>query len=177
MTADPSPGRPATDREELEELYRQEAKMVIGLLLWLGATWELAEDVTQEAFLQAQRCWGKLRRYDKPGAWIRMVAVQRFRNAYKRGLREVPWATDPDEELAEDPGLELTAEVAEVWQAVRALSRRQHEVTVLYYQGDLSINEIAEALHLTPGTVKTHLHHARAQLAKRLGEDDQGGMR
>ncbi len=59
MTADPSPGQSATHREELEELYRQEAKMVIGLLLWLGATWELAEDVTQEAFLQAQRCWGK----------------------------------------------------------------------------------------------------------------------
>jgi len=175
MTADPFPGQPATDREELEGLYRQEAKKVIALLLWLGATWELAEDATQEAFLQAQRCWTKLRRYDKPGAWIRMVAVQRFRNAYKRGLREVPWASDPDEKLAEDPGLELTARVAEVWQAVRALSRRQREVAVLFYQGDLSINQIAEVLHLTPGTVKTHLHHARAQLANRLGEDDQGG--
>jgi RNA polymerase sigma factor (sigma-70 family) len=177
MTADPSPGRPATGREELEELYRQEAKRVIGLLLWLGATWELAEDATQEAFLQAQRCWGKLRRYDKPGAWIRMVAVQRFRNAYKRGLREVPWASDPDEELAEDPGLELATEVAEVWQAVRALPRRQQEVAVLRFQGGLSINGIAEALNVTTGTVKTHLHHARVQLAKRLGEDDQGGTR
>ena len=175
MTVDPSPDRPATDREELEALYRQEAKKVIALLLWLGATWELAEDATQEAFLQVLRYWTKLRGYDKPGAWIRMVAVQRFRNAYKRGLREVPWASDPDEELAEDPGLELTAEVAEVWQAVRALSRRQQEVAVLRFQGGLSINEIAEALNVTPGTVKTHLHHARAQLANRLGEDDQGG--
>jgi RNA polymerase sigma factor (sigma-70 family) len=66
--------------------------------------------------------------------------------------------------------------VAEVWQAVRALPRRQHEVAVLRYYGGLSINEIAEALHITPGTVKAHLHHARAQLAKRLGEDDEGEM-
>ncbi len=174
MTADPSPDQPAKDLEELEDLYRQEAKKVIALLLWLGATWDLAEDATQEAFLQAQRCWTKIRRYDKPGAWIRMVAVQRFRNAYKRGLREVPWASNPDEP-AEDPGLELTAEVAEVWQAVRALPRRQQEVAVLRFQGGLSINEIAEALNVTPGTVKTHLHHARVQLAKRLGENDQGG--
>ena len=174
MTADPSPDQPAKDLEELEDLYRQEAKKVIALLLWLGATWDLAEDATQEAFLQAQRCWTKIRRYDKPGAWIRMVAVQRFRNAYKRGLREVPWASNPDEP-AEDPGLELTAEVAEVWKAVRALPRRQQEVAVLRFQGGLSINEIAEALNVTPGTVKTHLHHARVQLAKRLGENDQGG--
>jgi RNA polymerase sigma factor (sigma-70 family) len=104
-----------------------------------------------------------------------MVAVQRFRNAHKRGLREVPWASDADEP-SDDLGLELTAEVAEVWQAVRALSRRQQEVAVLRFQGGLSINEIAEALCVSPGTVKTHPHHARAELAKRLGEDDQGGM-
>ncbi|HZD71398.1 MAG TPA: RNA polymerase sigma factor [Actinomycetes bacterium] len=175
MTADPSPDRPTEELAELEELYRREVKRVIALLLWLGATWELAEDATQEAFLQAQRCWTKIRCYDQPGAWIRMVAVQRFRNAYKRGLREIPWASDP-EELGEEPGLELTAEVAEVWQAVRALPRRQQEVTVLRFQGGLSINEIAEAPNVLPGTVKTHLHHARVQLAKRLGEDE-GGMR
>jgi RNA polymerase sigma-70 factor (ECF subfamily) len=56
--------------------------------------------------------------------------------------------------------------------ALAELPRRQREITVLFYFCDLSVQAIADELHLDAGTVKSTLHKARAALAKVLGDDD-----
>jgi RNA polymerase sigma factor (sigma-70 family) len=53
--------------------------------------------------------------------------------------------------------------------ALAALPRRQREVTVLRYYLGLDVAEIAHALELNPGTVKTSLFRAREKLAATLG--------
>jgi RNA polymerase sigma factor (sigma-70 family) len=55
-----------------------------------------------------------------------------------------------------------------VVEAIRSLPRRQRDCIVLRFYEELSDTEIAEALALSPGSVKTHLHRARATLADRL---------
>ena len=52
-----------------------------------------------------------------------------------------------------------------------ALPRRQREVTVLRYYLDMDVTQIADALDLREGTVKTWLHRARISLARALGEN------
>ena len=51
---------------------------------------------------------------------------------------------------------------------MRKLPRRQAQATVLHYVDQLSIEEIAEVMGVSPGAVKAHLHKARAHLGKRL---------
>jgi len=48
---------------------------------------------------------------------------------------------------------------------VRALPHRQRDCVVLHYFADLTDAEIADALGISAGSVKTHLHRARAALA------------
>ena len=53
--------------------------------------------------------------------------------------------------------------------AVRRLPQRQREVLVLRYYSDLSEKQIAEALDISPGAVKSHAHRALAALRDTMG--------
>jgi RNA polymerase sigma factor (sigma-70 family) len=52
--------------------------------------------------------------------------------------------------------------------AVRTLPTRQRDCVVLRFYGDLSDTEIADVLGISAGSVKTHLHRARATLTDLL---------
>ncbi len=60
----------------------------------------------------------------------------------------------------------------EVWQAVRALPDRQRTAIVLRYVADLPEADIAEALHVSRGTVASNLSDARKALARFLDDDE-----
>ena len=63
---------------------------------------------------------------------------------------------------------ELEPADAEFWRAVGALPVRQREVIALHYVEDLTIADVAAALEISPGTVKSTLHDARRSLAATL---------
>jgi RNA polymerase sigma factor (sigma-70 family) len=60
--------------------------------------------------------------------------------------------------------------------AVRDLPRRQREVIVLRYLADLSVPEVAAALGVSPGSVKTHAHRGIARLRDELGASDDANV-
>ena len=72
-------------------------------------------------------------------------------------------------ELADETASASDARI-DVSRALADLPQRQREVTVLRYYLGLNVAEIAEALELHEGTVKTSLFRARAALAAALGE-------
>jgi RNA polymerase sigma-70 factor, ECF subfamily len=65
---------------------------------------------------------------------------------------------------------ELAPDDAEFWRAVGALAPRQRAVVALFYVDDRSVAQIAEALGIAAGTVKSTLHDARSALAAALGD-------
>jgi RNA polymerase sigma-70 factor (ECF subfamily) len=67
---------------------------------------------------------------------------------------------------------EPSGDAIDLQRVLRGLSARQREVTVLRYYLDLDVAQIAVALGVTEGTVKTQLHRARASLARALGEQE-----
>ena len=150
-----------------EDLYRQEFPAVVGLAYALSGSRAGAEDLAQEAFLAAHRNWGRIAGYDKPEAWVRRVVANlsvsfmRRRVVEAKGLARLA--------LRCEPALpELGAEDAEFWSAVRSLPKRQAQVVALHYLEDLPVTRIAEILDVAEGTVKAHLHAARAALAAKL---------
>jgi RNA polymerase sigma factor (sigma-70 family) len=57
--------------------------------------------------------------------------------------------------------------------ALHSLPSRQRAVVVLRYLSDLSETQVAEALSMAPGTVKSHTHRGLAALRQRLGDVEE----
>ena len=161
--------------EPFEQFMGREWGLVVGLLYGLTDDWYAAEDLAQNAFTAAQRRWSRVGCYDKPGAWVRRVAINGQRRWRRRGALEARALAQRSLHVYVEQ-VELPAEHAELWDAVGKLSHVQREVIVLHYQSDLGVAEIAEILRISEGTVKSRLYYARKTLAKWLG-DVEGGSR
>jgi RNA polymerase sigma-70 factor, ECF subfamily len=151
-----------------EDFFRDEYPRLVPMLHALTGDRHRAEDLAQEALLRAQRDWRRISTYDRPGAWVRRVALNAASNAGRRrgreerALRRVGVA---------EAGVELPAADERLWGAVRALPEQQRWAVVLHYVEDRPVAEVAAVLECSEGTVKTHLSRARAALARRLGEE------
>jgi RNA polymerase sigma factor (sigma-70 family) len=125
-----------------------------------------AEDVVQEAFLQAYLGLERLRDPARFGAWLYAITVN-LAKMRLRARRPIPAGTMS--EVGGD-GVE-TAEVADVVRsALDVLPPREREAVLLYYVDGLSSPEVASLLGERPGTVRVRLHRARGRLRERLRE-------
>ena len=84
-------GGPRVD-PEYEWLFDAEFQHVVRAVFLIVHDAELAEDLTQEAFIRLLQQWRRVSRYDRPGAWVRRVALNLALNAERQrrchGLRE-----------------------------------------------------------------------------------------
>lgn len=161
---------------DLDALYRQEYRSVVALAYGLSGSRSAAEELAQEAFLEAHRAWDRIGGYDDPGAWVRRVVANRAVSGVRRRVAEVRAIARIA--ARRDLPMELPEGDAEFWRAVRRLPDRQAQVIALHYLEDRSIADIADVLGISPDTVKVHLHRGRRALADALGarldeEDDQ----
>jgi RNA polymerase sigma-70 factor (ECF subfamily) len=148
------------------------AKVVATVALVCGSV-ATAEDSVQEALARA---WERLDRgdgIDRLGAWVTTVALNLARSQMRR-WRSERRARDRlgplRDDLSDAPAASGVAHA--VREALRALPRRQREVTVLRYYAGLDVREIAEHLGVAEGTVKAMLFRARRALAVALGDDE-----
>ncbi|MBD3783359.1 MAG: SigE family RNA polymerase sigma factor [Micrococcales bacterium] len=151
------------------ELYAAHARGLVRLAWLLLHDEQEAEEVVQDAFVAAHRRWSRLRDEAAGAAYVRRAVVNGARSALRRrGVRERYVAVLAAERAAAPPGPDEQAVAAEEHdELVRALThlpQRQREVLVLRYYLDLPEAEIAEALGISPGSVKTHAHRGLAAL-------------
>lgn len=142
-----------------------------------------AEDAVQQAFLIAWRELPRLRDESRLEAWLYRLLVHacyaeiRRAGRWQPGLRLVT-DLDPDPST-EDAQLSVDRR-DELERAFRRLSGEQRAVIVMHHYLGLSGAEIAEALGLSPGTVRSRLHYARRQMRAALEADSRsiatGGM-
>ena len=72
-----------------ESFFVAEYDQVVGLAFVLCGRRVVAEEVAQDAFVQAYRRWSVVSGYDDPGAWVRRVAVNLATSTLRRRAREV----------------------------------------------------------------------------------------
>jgi RNA polymerase sigma factor (sigma-70 family) len=124
-----------------------------------------AEDVVQEALLQAFLGLERLRNPERFGSWLYGITLNIARMRLRR--------RDP---LSLDPGLvESTTSDGEtaldaVREALDVLPRREREAVVLHYVEGLAPHEVASLVGERPGTVRVRLHRARRRLRGHLAE-------
>lgn len=149
-------------------LYAATGRRLVGLLISVGASPALAEDLLQEAYARLVPRWDAVRHYDNPEAWVRTVALrlyvshERRSRVFRRHAAALQSASAGDEPSPDRVALEA---------ALAELPVHQRVVVVMHYVLDLPVAEIATALRISPGTVKSRLSRARAHLAQALGED------
>ena len=151
---------------DFEQVYRDHFRAVLALAYGLAGSRSAAEELAQEAFLDAYRNWERIGRYDDPGAWVRRVVMNRSVSGVRRRMAEVRALTRLGARRAVPA--ELPDDAAEFWRAVRSLPARQAQVVALHYVEDRSVADIAAICDIAEGTVKAHLFKARATLADRL---------
>jgi RNA polymerase sigma-70 factor (sigma-E family) len=133
-----------------------------------------AEQVTQDAFVKLQLRWGGLRDPAKAPAYLRSAVLNGARSQLRRrrvGVRHDARRTAAPAAVTPESATVGRAEHERVVAALRRLPRRQREAVTLKYYLDLPEAEIAAAMGVSGGSVKTHLHRGLAALAQDLGED------
>jgi RNA polymerase sigma-70 factor, ECF subfamily len=128
-----------------------------------------AEDVVQEAFVRLVPRWSKISTYDDPEAWVRAVAFRILSNRFRRARNAVV-AARRSGELRRDQGSEISTDGVDIARALALLPLGQRQVVVMHHLLDLPVDEIAHALGVPVGTVKSRLSRARVALAPLLHE-------
>src|SRR5215216_6368580 len=141
---------------------------------------EDAEDVAQDAFAKAYRCFRQLRDRERFRAWlVRMtwrMALDRQRSNRRRMAREnradswLPASAGRSDRVEADVqvGLEARQRAEHLWRAIDGLSEKLRVVIVLAGIEGHDIKEVAALLELPEGTVKSRLFTARQQLKDAL---------
>lgn len=163
------------DRSALGPLYTAYATPAIRTAFLITRNRAAAEDAVQEAFVQVLRTIGALRDPAAFRPWFYRIVVNAAKRSARKAWRLLPIDRSDEErsDLGPSPdevaiGLEETAQVRA---AIASLSEPQREILVLRYYTDLSEAEIALALGLPAGTVKSRLHRAREALSARLARE------
>jgi RNA polymerase sigma-70 factor, ECF subfamily len=160
----PAEGSRWTLQEVFDQSYR---RLVVQLYAVVGDAGE-AEDLVQEAFVRASASGARFLRVDNPEAWLRRTAINHQRNRWRK-LRNFSRVRPQLQASTDLPGLDEHLIVVD---ALRRIPRPQREVLALHYLADLPVLEIAAALGVPEGTVKSRLMRGREALAAVLGNEE-----
>ncbi len=160
----PSPGQ---DAEFSRCFAANEANVRVTAFLLCG-DWHRAEDLTQAVFLKLYLAWPRLHSHQQLGGYLRQTTVRTFLAEQRRlRWRRERLVDQPPETPAMDPPVSEDKLVA--WQALATLPPRQRAVLVLRYWQDLGVDEAAEVLGCSPGTVKSQTSKGLVALRRKLG--------
>ena len=153
-------------------LYTEQYRALVRLALLLVHDVQTAEEVVQDAFVAMHTGWRRLRDTEKALSYLRQAVVNKSRSVLRHRTvvdRNAPKPA-PDEPSAEQGAIALLERSA-VIAALRELPDRQREAIVLRYYADLSEAQIAEAMGISRGAVKSHTARGMSSLRTSLEQE------
>ncbi len=173
----------AGESDAFAALVERYGGRVFNIALRIAGDRDAADDCAQEAFVRAYRA---LHQYDPAypfGPWLYRIVtntslnhVQRWRRHESTSDDDAPDIAEPAESGPEDFTIRRE-EVSEVLTAMSEISPAYRAALTLRHIPQLSYQEVADALGLPLGTVKTHLHRARSALRAQLVKTGKGDLR
>ncbi len=170
------------DLAAFNELVKKYEKQVYNFAYRLTGSYDDANDVAQEAFLRVFNAIGGFRGDASFTTWLFRITTNVFLDERKRARAHPHTSLDEQLDLEEssvarqieDPSPSPAAlteerERAQILQeAIQSLPEYQRAMVVLYHTQQQSYEEIAEAMDLPIGTVKSRLNRARLALKEKL---------
>lgn len=151
--------------QAVTELFHAHYRSLVRLAMLLVRDVGTAEEVVQESFISMHDGYRRLRESDKALSYLRQSVVNKSRSVLRHRMvvdRNAPKPA-PDMPSAEHGAFALL-ERAAVIDALRTLPARQREALVLRFYADLSEAQIADAMGISRGAVKSHTARAMAAL-------------
>jgi len=147
--------------DEFVALYQRERVLLCRAVSATLGDAALGAEAVDEAFARAYARWSEVRSYRRPAAWIYRVAINWATSWHRKWSRR---PTRPVEEL-DTPHEDVVADLDALAQ-LRRLTLDQRRTLVLRYVLDLSVDEVAAVLDVSPGTVKSRCHRALARITE-----------
>lgn len=156
------------ERADLSRLY-----MEIGPVIWTYAARRLgrghdADEVLQDTFVVAARNFHAVEMAASPRAWLLGIARKVVQERARRLRRQRSARLDAD--IAALPKEDADWRLDAMRRAIARLPEPQREVVELRLESQLSYAEIAAALEIPVGTVRSRLHHAIVSLREWAAE-------
>ena len=155
---------------DFDGFYRLQRPALYRALALALSDADLAAEAVDEGMVRAYQRWRRIRDYDNPAGWVYRVGLNWGISHARRGRRSVPVATVRDDSVVaavDPPDPDLVA-------AIAALPPQQRAVVVARFHLDWSIEQIATALNVPAGTVKSRLHRGLATLRSAMEENRRG---
>ena len=136
-----------------------------------------AEDVVQDSFVAMHEGWPRLRNAESALAYVRHAVLNRSRSVLRhRAVVDKHRPNPPPDMPSAEYGALARLEQSAVVAALRKLPGRQREAIVLRYYADCSEAEVAAAMGISRGAVKSHTARAMAALRADLEQQGRGWM-
>ena len=166
------PSTSSSSWDIVTEIYDGEYKSLVRLAVLLVHDVPTAEEVVQDAFEAMHTALRRLRDSEKALSYLRQAVVNKSRSVLRHRTvvdKNAPKPA-PDEPSAEHAAMALIERTAVV-AALRALPDRQREAIVLRYYADFSEADIAAAMGISRGAVKSHTARGMTALRSILEQE------
>lgn len=157
------------DREFVEFVEGAEAALRRTAFLVSGDR-HRADDIVQDALYKLYLAWPKVRRVGNPFAYARRMVVNAAYDGKRRPWRREVTIADVPEQAGSDDFAIGHADRDEVLEALRSLGPRQRACVVLRYYEDLSVEQTADILGCSTGTVKSQAARALTTLRQAIAQ-------
>lgn len=160
------PGAAGEDEQDLERFCRAVYPDLVGVLQLRGHPAHRCEELAQDALVKVVEHWSRVVHMENPRGWAVRCALNAGTSSWRRlaverraNQRFAAAATPPAS--ATD---QRSADRLAVREALQALPPRQRDTLIVRHFLGMSVEEAAEVLHCSPGTVKSNTHKAVAAL-------------
>jgi RNA polymerase sigma-70 factor (sigma-E family) len=150
-------------------MYDTEYRSLVRMSAVLLGDIASAEEIVQDSFIATRAAWRGLRDIDKGVHYLRRTVQNRSRSLLRHRVvvdKHMP-ASEPDMPSAEQAAI-MRLQRAAVVAALRTLPTRQREALVLRFYLDLSEEQVAAAMQISQGAVKSHTARGKAALRSLL---------
>ena len=170
---------PATSEDEIRHLLRQQrfgqafelamsvyGDRMLGLAVSILGDRAAAEDAVQDVMIRIWRALPQFRGDASISTWIYSITRNRCLTVLKQRRGEPISIDDPESREAAANVAAVQPRASDVWSLLHVLPIQYRQVLTLFYAEERSYEEIARALDMPLGTVKTHIHRGRKMLAQ-----------
>lgn len=161
----------------MEELYRENIKIVFHFLFTLCHDENLAEELTQETFLKAYQSIGNFDRSCKISTWLCSIAKNTYYQYLSKNKKQIPKDFTMEEKISEiTPEREVLAkiELLDVLKLMQNLPERMREVMYLRITGALTFKEIGEILGKSENWARVNYYRGKEKIVKEYYSDERG---
>lgn len=165
------------NRERLEDAFARHQGELLGTLYYLTGSHEDAQDALQEAFIKCWRHLEQVAEIQNIRAWIFRIALNTGRDIRQTAWRRKRQSLPEEEQMVQATDNGPVAQAIQTERETRLrdalwqLRDEEKEVFLLRQNGDMTYDEIGEALTVPVGTVKTRMRAALKRLREVLGNE------